>query len=241
MATDEKTMSELVALLNGEDTNEAEEARAELESYGQAILLPLLEAAPSFGRFGQLCAIELLQRLGDPRAGAVLITMLRSEHDTVRDWAASALGDLDVDEAVPELRRAYEEAKRQRTPLNWTEPESLRRTLTQLGARDEVVPPRVNTLSRNERALERCWPVEDLVEVIDALADANQLVLWFQLWERWGDTHRRRETPGWELDWLLPWRELVNAARRDALDAARKAGTPKNTVATVSWMNQDDL
>lgn len=34
--------------------------------------------------------------------------------------------------------------------------------------------------------------------------------------------------------------ELVEAARRDALEAARQAGVPKNTVAIVSWMNDDD-
>lgn len=94
--------------------------------------------------------------------------------------------------------------------------------------------------SRSEGKLDRCWAAEDLIAVIDALADANQLVLWFQFWERWRDTHTWRETPAWELDWSLPWGELVEAARRDVREAARQAGTPEETVATVSWMNEDD-
>jgi len=240
MSAGEKPIRELVALLDSSDTNEAEEAEAALRRYGAAVVPALLEAVPSFGRFGQLCAIELLHDAGDPRAATVLIPMLRSEHDTVREWAASALGDLHIEAAVPELRRAYEEVKVRGTPLDWTEPEALRRALTQLGEREEVVPSRVNALSRSERKLERCWAAEDLVAVIDALADDDQLVLWFQLWERWRDTHTWRETPSWELDWSLSWRDLVEGARRDALEAARQAGTPTNTVATVSWMNEHD-
>jgi HEAT repeats len=236
----DKAIRDLVALLNSEDKGEAEEAQYELASYGTAILPPLLEAVPSLDPFGQLCAIELLQGLGDPRAGAVLIPMLRSEDDTVRDWAASALGELHLDRAVPELRRAYEEVKRRGTPLDWTEPMSLRGALTQLGAREEVVPSPVARLSRSEHTLGRCWPVEDLVEVIDALADADQLVLYFMFWKRRRKTHTWKLTPSWELDWALPWRELVEAARGGALDAARKAGTPEKTVATVYWMNEHD-
>jgi len=240
MAADEQAIRKLVTLLNSDDTNEAEEAQAVLQPYGAAIVLPLLEAVPRFGRFGQLCAIELLRDAGDPRAAAVLIPMLRSEHDTVREWAASAIGAIHIENAVPELRRAYEDVKRRRTPLDWTEPEALRCSLTQLGARDEVIPARVDALSRRERNFGRCWAAEDLVAVINALADANQLVLWFQFWERWRDTHTWRETPSWELDWSLAWSELVEAARRDALEGARQAGTPDNTVATISWMNEHD-
>ena len=86
----------------------------------------------------------------------------------------------------------YEDVKRRGTPLDWMEPETLRRALTQLGAREEVVPASVKAVSRSERTLDRCWSAEDLVGVIEALADAGQLVLGFQLWERerWGESHR---------------------------------------------------
>jgi hypothetical protein len=239
--TDEKAIRELIARLNGEDTNEAAEAEASLRSCGEAILLPLLDAAPGFGRFGQLCAIDLLRELGDPRAGSVLTSMLLSEYDTVREWAADALGEIGVKEAVPELRRAYDEVRRGGTTLDSSEPETLRRALTALGARTEVVPSGIETSSRVEGKLGRCWAVEDLGAVLEALANADQLILSFQFWERWNDTHTCRQTPRWEFDWSLSWPELVAATRVKALEAAHIAGTPKNTVATLSWMKEEDV
>lgn len=226
-----KRILDLVALLNSEDTSEAQEAQDELELYGPVILDPLLEATPRLGAYGQLCAIELLDELGDRRAATVLILMLDSENDVVREWAANALGKLRVEEAIPKLREAYENVQRRGKPLDWTEPEALRTALTQLGARREVVPARVDALGRSEGLLGRCWPVEHLIDVINSLADADQLVLWFQYWERVEETHRRRDTPGWELDWSLRWGDLVESARENAVDAARRAGTPANTVA----------
>ena len=226
--------------LDSPDHGQAEESQDELQSYGARILGLLVEAAPTFDRFGQLCAIELLQGLGDPRAADALIPMLRGPHDTVRDWAASALGALGVKEAIPDLRRAYEEVKQRGDPLDEGEPESLRWALTQLGARHEVVPQRVYALARRDGKIDRCWAIEDLAEVIAELAAADQLVLQFMFWERTRGSHVWKATPGWELDWSLPWRELVEAGRDDALEAARLAGRPKNTVAMVWWMNECD-
>jgi HEAT repeats len=240
MRNGDKEILDLVSLLNSEDTSEAQEAQDELELYGPAILDQLLEATPRLGAYGQLCAIELLEGLGDRRAATVLIPMLDSENDVVREWAARALGELGIKEAVPRLREAYEAVQRRGKPLDWTEPGALRTALTQLGARREVVPARVDALGQSERSLGRCWPVEHLIEVIDSLADADQLVLWFQYWERVEGTHRRRDTPGWDLEWSLGWGDLVESTRTKAVDAARRAGTPSNTVATLSWMNEAD-
>lgn len=110
-----------------------------------------MAAAPSLGRFAQLCAIELFQEIGDARAGDVLIPMLDSAEDTVRDWAAQAVGELGVRQAVPAWQRAYAAVKERGPPLDWTEPLSIRMALTELGARNEVVPPRVAELERQDR------------------------------------------------------------------------------------------
>ena len=59
-------------------------------------------------------------------------------------------------------------------------------------------------------------------------------------WTRRRDNHAWQETPGWELDWSLPWDALVESARRDALAAAREAGAPRDTIATVTWMDEAD-
>ncbi len=139
-------------MLDGDDWNAAEEAQAALESRGSAVLEPLLQAAPGFRRFGRLCAIELFEKIGDARAGSVLIPMLRDDHDAVR------------------------------TPLDWSEPEALRAALTDLGARREVLPQRVAELAVSEPMFPRAWPVEHLPEVIERLADARQLVLYFMHW-----------------------------------------------------------
>jgi HEAT repeat protein len=239
-AKNQATVAELIAELNGDDTNQAEEAQATLEQYGAAVLAPLLDAAPRFGRFGQLCAIELFQRISDPRAGTVLIPMLRSDHDTVREWAAQALGDLGVREAVPGLQAAYERAKQSRIPPDWSEPQSIRDALTQLGARDEVIPALVRERIRTEPIIGRCWLPSDLPDVIESLAAASQVVLSFTYWERWRDTRTWVETPSWDLDWSLPWDRLIASARNDALDAAARAGTPADTVAVVSWLDEAD-
>jgi hypothetical protein len=227
-------ISELVAALDGDDWSAAEEAQYELGAHGRAALEPLLERAPGFGRFGKLCAIELLEAIGDARAGSVLIAMLRDEDDTVREWSARALGELGVRDAVPELRRAYQAV---RVPLDWSEPVAIRVALTALGARKEVLPARSAV---DEGLLRQAWPVEHLPEVIEQLADARQLVLYFMYWKRWRDTHTFVDTPSWELDWALPWDALVESARRDALEAARQAGTPDATLATVTWMDEAD-
>lgn len=233
-------VTELIAELNGDDTNQAEEAQATLEQYGAAVLAPLMDAAPRFGRFGQLCAIELFQEISDPRAGSVLIPMLRSDHDTVREWAAQALGDLGVREAVPGLQAAYERAKQSRIPPDWSEPQSIRDALTQLGARDEVIPALVRERIRTEPIIGRCWLPSDLPDVIESLAAASQVVLSFTYWERWRDTRTWVETPSWDLDWSLPWDRLIASARNDALDAAARAGTPGDTVAVVRWLDEAD-
>ncbi|MDQ3742209.1 MAG: HEAT repeat domain-containing protein, partial [Actinomycetota bacterium] len=230
---------ELIALLDGDDSTEAEEAQATLESYGADVLAPLMEAVPGFGRFGRLCAIELFEEIGDPTAAAALIAMLRDEDDTVREWSARALAQLRARDAVPSLRRAYAEVLRRGTPLDWTEPEAIRDALTALGAREEVVPPRVAELARDDVG-GRCWGAADLPLVISELADAGQVVLYFQLWRLRRDGDYWKAAGTWELDWSLRWPELVESARGAALEAAREAGAPRKTVATVSWMAESD-
>lgn len=239
-AKNQAAVAELIAELNGDDTNQAQEAQFTLERYGADVLAPLMDAAPTFGRFGQLCAIELFQKISDPRAGSVLIPMLRSDHDTVREWSAQALGDLGVREAVAELQAAYERARQSRVPPDWSEPQSIRDAITQLGAREEVIPALVLERIRPEPIIGRCWLPSDLSDIIESLAAASQVVLSFMYWERWRDTRTWVETPSWDFDWSLPWDQLVASARNDALDAAARAGTPADTVAVVRWLDEAD-
>jgi hypothetical protein len=52
-------LRQLVAELDHDDSNVAEEAQSALIAYGQDSLEPLLAAAPNFAPFGRLCAIEI--------------------------------------------------------------------------------------------------------------------------------------------------------------------------------------
>ncbi|MFD3650627.1 HEAT repeat domain-containing protein [Streptomyces cyaneofuscatus] len=43
----------------------------------------------------------------DPRCGPALIGLLYNDDPTVREWAAVALANLEIDGAIEPLRRAY--------------------------------------------------------------------------------------------------------------------------------------
>jgi HEAT repeat protein len=85
-------------------------------------------------RFGQLSAIEAFEHLGGAAAGPVLIDLLSSEHDTVREWSALAIEQLGVRDAVPALQAAYQRLRVSDGRLDDSEAVAIRRVLTQLGA-----------------------------------------------------------------------------------------------------------
>jgi hypothetical protein len=237
-----ESVTDLIAALDSADAGEAEEAQALLKAKGQRedVLLALIAAIPGFGASGQLCGIEVFISIGDSRAGGTLVKMFRSEDETVREWAANAVSELQVRGAVPELRHAYEQVKQRGTPLDWTEPEAIRNALTALGARPIVLPSRVATLAREEGQFSRCWDAGDLHEVLRELVNADQLILCFQYWAPWRDTYTWKSAPGWDLPWDLPWSELVSASGAAALHSARLAEPATGVLATVSWMDQSD-
>jgi hypothetical protein len=103
-----------------------------------------------------------------------------------------------------------------------------------------VVPDRVAALAVDDPEIGRAWPAEHLPEVVEQLADARQLVLYFMHWERRQDGRSWTDTPSWDVDWSLPWDALVEAARRGALSAAREAGARGDTLATLAWMDEAD-
>jgi HEAT repeats len=241
---------QLVAELDQEDATHAEEAQSELtQDFGAEALEPLLEAAPAFSDFGRLCAIEVFEAIGDPRAGPVLIPWLKSDDDTVRDWSAGALGRLGVGEAVPALRAAWEASKDRATPPDWTEPVSIRHALAALGAREVVVPEVVARLRVEDDRLGSAWPAQALSDVLNALADARQVVPYFMYSTRRPEYDPKRwygvtgAGASIELDWSQPWDTLVEEARRQAVGhaEAQAAGLPPGTVATVEWLDESDV
>ena len=237
-------IARLVAELDADDSTVAEDARAALEAIGPAVLEQLMAAVPRLSRFGQLTAIEVFEAIGDARAGEALVPMLKSDDETVREWAAQALGELRVEGAVPALRDAYEAAKRRRTPFDRAEPTSIRRALTDLGARDEVVPPRAKAVAVDATSAGRAWRPGDLLVVLDALAAARQLPLYYSTWRPFEDFLAWAGAEhAWnieEVDWEAPWGDLLEAVHADARAFARSTDFPRDGLVTLEWMDERD-
>ena len=200
-----------------------EEAEWALKAHGSRPLDVLLDRAPSFDRFGKLCAIELLEHIGDPRAGA--------------------LAALRVAEAAEPLAAAYEAVKRRGTRLDWTEASGIRWALTELGLRTPVVPAFVAERARQVDTIGQAWPVDELIEVIEELASAQQVITSVSVYTRNAGRY------GWhvdvdvawpQLDVNVPWETLVAAARDAALDVATHPRVLNDAYATISWIDRSD-
>ncbi|HET6359306.1 HEAT repeat domain-containing protein [Streptomyces sp.] len=177
----ESVIAQRVSDLDADSSDVAEDAQHALIAMGPQVLDHVIAAAPGLGAFGQLCAIEVFSALGDPRPGDVLIGMLDSDDTVVRQWAAEALAELGLRRAVPHLRRTYETFRQSGEAPDHSEGVALRWVLTDLGARDVVLPPRAAALRRPVDGLGLAWPTAHLVETIEELADHKQAVLYFQV------------------------------------------------------------
>ncbi|MFE7097771.1 HEAT repeat domain-containing protein [Streptomyces erythrochromogenes] len=208
----------LVQQLDGK-ADESYDARAELIHIGSAATPTILDALPSLGGFGQLTAIEVFEEVADPRCGPALITLLEGDNPIVRQWAATALASLEIEDAVEPLRRAYRACLERRTPPDDSEPVAIRWALTDLGARSPVVPSLTARLQAGTGSESPGWPSARFAEIIDDLADHSQLILYSQFWRV--DADRTYGVSGsgldWQLDWTAPWEHLVEEARAGSL------------------------
>ena len=236
-------IARLIGLLDHDSTEMAEDAKAELISIGNEVVQPLAAAVGTLGTYGQLSAIEVFEHVGDAVAGSALIGLLGSGNETVREWSAWAIAELGVREAVPKLRDAF---RRQRVSGNGpdrSEAVAIRHALTVLGGRQEVLPSLTASLRTTAGSVERAWPTGRLVEVVNDLADHDQVVLYFQLWAVtdggtfWND-HERLDEP---LDFGQPWQQLVEDARESVLIEAAFVVPRPNLFASVEWIDRADV
>jgi hypothetical protein len=237
-------LATLIRELDDDWTVVADEAQyALIDRFGHDALEPLLAAAPSFGDFGRLCAIEVFSAIGDRRAASVLIPWLRSDDEVVRGWSAGALGRLGATEAVEPLREAWEASKFS-IPPDYPEAASLREALRALGARSIVLPPKVAALTIKGGEIwpgSPVWPSEVLPDVLAGLAGSEQVVLYFQYWRAKPPHHYR--VPGGrsiDLDWTKPWKVLVADALGQGL-AAAQSNRPAQTIASIEWIDRSDV
>ncbi|MFF3394133.1 HEAT repeat domain-containing protein [Streptomyces sp. NPDC002669] len=219
------------------------EARAELIGIGSDATPALIDGLPSLGGFGQLTAIEVFEEVADPRCGPTLITLLRSDDSTVREWAAMALASLEIDGAVEHVRRAYHAYLERATPPDWSEPEGIRWALTALGARTPVVPPLTARLRATAADNAPGWPSAHFAEIINDLADHAQVILYFQFWRLDTGGTYGVSGPGlnWELDWTAPWEHLVEESRTWSLLEASEAPAGDNIFTVPTWIDRTDL
>lgn len=234
-----RSVAELIADLDG-PSGDAEDARAELTARGVEVMPELLAALPRLGRLGKLLTIEAVEDLAYAGAGPALVPLLRDEHDTVREWAAGALGRLGHTPAVPEIvalrRRMVADGER----VDWTGPVTVRHALTELGHRHPVVPPLLAETVEDGR-----WPAAILERLLDALAEADQVVLYFMLWrhhERFrlvGASHTR---VGWEYDPAAAWCDNVRDAHEAALlEASDLPAERGDLVVDLEWIDVADV
>jgi hypothetical protein len=234
---------------------DAQSAQAELAELGAHAIGPVLKALPSLPVFSQRCALDLLascsradlERSREPSVGEVLVPLLESDDDCVREWAADVLGHANVQGSSLALERALTRAKAAGVRLDWTEAVTLRRALTDLGARQPVTPELVSAKRVQDVApFSQCWRAEDLHQLVAALAGANQVVLYFQAWSR---TSRGRfiseptvwdGTPQAELELTGAWDALVTRAAKRAFDEAARWQAPEGCLITLEWIAETD-
>ncbi len=274
MSDEEATerIRQLVDLLD-----ESDDAQHELAKYGPQALEPLLAAIPRLASSGKWDAIELLEDIGDSRAGPALLSLLADKGDgMLRVSAAQALGSLRVEMSIPDLTalahdptddslvRAHAAVALDRLGVTTAIADLLALLRTESVARqasdalrmafdgarvNEVMPPRVEALSRESHATttpSRVWRFSHLDEVVHELASAEQLLLRFQFYEweepfAWAKSKSPWSRGPWELDFALSWAELVRAATEQALEALRFAKRSSNAVAALTWIDAPRL
>ncbi|MFE7619218.1 hypothetical protein [Streptomyces sp. NPDC057496] len=141
-----------------------------------------------------------------------------------------ALASLKTDGAVEPVRRAYRTCLERATPPDWSEPESIRWALTELGARTPVVPPLTARLRATAADNAPGWPSTHFIEIINDLADHAQVILYSQFWRVDASRTYGISGPGldWELDWTAPWEHLVEESRAWSLLEASEAPVGDN-------------
>jgi hypothetical protein len=244
----EPAVDTLLAVLAGDDTNAIQEAIYSLAELGEPAISPVLSVIGELGVFPQRCALDLIERwpLEQTRAAVrpsvtdVLIPLLESQDAVVRQRAADGLNRIGGHEAVPALEAALARSKANSTPPDWTEPVSLRAALTALGARRVVRPPLLAS-SAVQTDFQEMWPAPLLPTLIDALAAANQVLLYFQAWLPDSKGLYWSKSPVYELDLDGDWLELVTRARAQALEAARTWTVPSDSaLVSLEWIGEGD-
>lgn len=239
------SVSDLIGELNYFSDGRGEEAKFELISRGVEVVPELAARVAGLERLGKLLAIETFETLGDPRACSSLIGLLRDDDATLVEWSARALGNLGCREAIVPLLELRSRLVATRLPPDWTGPVALRRALSDLGARQAVVPVVTANLKvqRSDTGME-LFRSADLTTVIEDLAGARQVILYFQVWRIRDDGHLywvQSDHEKWQFDWSAPWSGNVAAAHAVARANAAKLVPEPDLLGQLEWIDEGDL
>ena len=236
-------VTDLVQALDRRD-GDGDEAAESLVKLGPEALSALTGALAGLSTFGKLGAIDVMVRWEDRAACEALTDLLDDDNETVREWAAGAVGAIGCIGAVPALEGLRQRQLRDGVPPRFTGPVAVRHALTQLGARDPVLPAEVQELSVQARNLGTVWPLNVVATAIEVLARHDQAVLYVMFWRQepsgelyWQD----HERSGWSLDSDRPWEENVTAGREAALLEIECAPDTDELLASLEWIDRSDL
>lgn len=243
------SLDELLADLDNEDTSVALDAQISLEDRGEEAIKPILSLLPSLDLYGQSCVLDLLsswpisllEAQQNPSVVEVLIPLIRSQSSFVSQESTCILGNLGAKEAIPEIEQALKKAKAEGIPLDYSELVAYRRTLTELGARTEIVPYFMAVQQQDFGNGGSCWPATLLIECIESLSSESQVLLYYQAWQKRGNTYSWQETPQYEIDLTGYWNDIVIRSAKLAIDTVDKWVPSKNTVVTLEWIGEEDL
>jgi len=238
-------VSDLIGELNYSSEGRSEEAKLELISRGAKVVPALAARVVDLERLGKLLAIDVFETLGDARACSSLISLLQDDDTTVVEWSARALGSLGCHEAVAPLLELRSRMVAARVPPDWTGPVALRCALSDLGARQAVVPEKTARLKvQRAGTAMQLFMSADLTTVIDDLAAHSQVLLYFQVW-RIGNEDQlywvRGDHEQWTFDWSAPWSDNVAAAHAVARANAARLVPQPDLLVQPEWMDGDDI
>ena len=86
-----------------------------------------------------------------------------------------------------------------------------------------------------------CWPATLLIECIESLSSESQVLLYYQAWQKRGNSYYWQETPQYDIDLTGSWNDIVIKSAELAIDTVNKWVRPKNTVVTLEWIGERDL
>ena len=239
------SVGDLIGELNYSSEGRGEEAKFELISRGVEVVPALAARVIDLERLGKLLAIDVFETLGDARACSSLISLLQDYDTTVAEWSARALGSLGCREAVEPLLELRSRLVAARVPPDWTGPVALRWALSDLGARQAIVPEKTARLKvqRADTGM-HLFRSADLATVIDDLAGHSQVVLYFQVWRIGDDGHLywvQSDQEQWTFGWSAPWSDNVAAAHAVARANAARLVPQADLLAQPEWIDGDDI